>query len=441
MKRFAIALSLTLPLAGLFVVQVEPVAQAPARDPGLRSGADAGGAIVAQTAPEFLLFTAGKEDFEETEGVGDGLGPRMNLDSCAGCHLQPATGGSSPPNNPQNAFAKAVSPSQLGKVASFVKQNGPVVEVRFKFKPDGTPDGGVHALFVISNRSDETGTASGCPISQENFAPEIAHGNAIFRIPTPVFGAGLIEAIPDTKILEGATTKQFGITGRTNIVSGGTVGRFGWKAQHAKLLDFAAEAYNVEMGITNDLNQFTRTELDPAGALNGPCDFKHQVPNDPGAADDAIHKFANFMRLLAAPTPSIATPGGSASILRGRLLFDAPPTGVGCALCHTPTLMTGASTVTALSSQPVKLYSDLLIHNMGPGLADGITQGQAGGADFRTAPLWGLGQRIFFLHDGRTTDLIAAIRAHGGEATPVVNLFNARTEAEKQDLLNFLRSL
>ena len=149
-------------------------------------------------------------------------------------------------------------------------------------------------------------------------------------------------------------------------------------------------------------------------------------------------------RRTARPTPD--TPGGASSIANGRALFDS----TGCPLCHTPTLQTGNSTVAALRNQPVNLFSDLLLHDMGPGLADGISQGQAGPSEFRTAPLWGVGQRMFFLHDGRTTDLLRAIQMHqsGGpftrgasEANGVIQRFNNLTERQKQDVLNFLRSL
>jgi len=152
------------------------------------------------------------------------------------------------------------------------------------------------------------------------------------------------------------------------------------------------------------------------------------------------------MRFLAPPARSPDTPGGFVSIERGRKLF----TDTGCALCHTPTLNTGNSAVAALRNQPANLFSDLLVHDMGPGLADGITQGQAGPREFRTAPLWGLGQRLFFLHDGRTSDLREAIRAHrsgsvltfnASEGNAVVRNFNALQDGQKQDLLNFLRSL
>jgi len=160
----------------------------------------------------------------------------------------------------------------------------------------------------------------------------------------------------------------------------------------------------------------------------------------------AIEKFGFFQRFLAPPTPSPDTPGGAGSIRRGRNLFESS----GCALCHTPTLTTGASTVAALQNQQVNLFSDILLHNMGPGLADNILEGSAQGDEFRTSPLWGLGQRIFFLHDGRTTDLLVAIRAHKSagnrqfgpsEANAVIDTFNKLNENKKQDLLNFLRSL
>jgi CxxC motif-containing protein (DUF1111 family) len=139
-------------------------------------------------------------------------------------------------------------------------------------------------------------------------------------------------------------------------------------------------------------------------------------------------------------------PGGVLSIGRGRGLF----TTAGCALCHTPTLRTGDATVAALRDKPVNLFSDLLVHHMGPGLADDLIQGEAAGDEFRTAPMWGLGQRLFFLHDGRTRDLMEAIQVHrsagnsrfpASEANGAVGAFNTLNEGQKQDLLNFLRSL
>jgi len=375
----------------------------------------------------------------------------MNLNSCAGCHSQPAVGGSSPATNPQIAFAA----QGADKAPPFISLAGPVREARFVFNRDGSPDGGVHALFTITGRDG----ASGCTLAQPDFATQLANQNVIFRIPTPTFGAGLIEQIPDSALLanlsNGASARQaLGIRGRPNFnVAGrtitgqtnnngndGTIARFGWKAQNKSLLMFAGEAYNVEMGITNEVFETERDE-------NRGCQFA-STPNsitnaDAASAVDAlssIEKFSHFMRFLAAPTPSTDTPGGAPSIANGKALFSS----TGCALCHTPTLTTGTSAVSSLTGQAVNLYSDLLIHDMGNGLADGISQGEAGPREFRTAPLWGLGQRIFFLHDGRTSDLITAIKAHSGggsEANTVIGNFLNLAESQKQDLLNFLRSL
>jgi CxxC motif-containing protein (DUF1111 family) len=426
-----------------------------AKDPGPRGGdASAGGPIDGLSGPEIEYFNSSLDEFSEAEEVEDGLGPRMNLDSCMGCHLQPAVGGSSPAVNPQFAFATAGGATD--SVPSFITANGPVRETRFVRNADGTADGGVHAIFTISGRP---GSTNGCSMKQPDYDTEMARHNVIFRIPTPTFGAGLIEAIPDQAIVanassNGATKNALGIRGRANFqVSGrtitgqtnhngndGTIARFGWKAQNKSLLLFSGEAYNVEMGVTSELFQTERDET-------GKCQYA-TVPNDvtnmsaPTAFEglSGVEKFAIFMRFLAPPTPSTTTPGGAKSITNGTKVFNS----TGCALCHTPSFKTGNAAVPALRDKTANLFSDLLTHDMGVGLADGVSQGEAGPREFRTAPLWGLGQRLFFLHDGRTSDLIEAIRAHrseGSEGNGVVGNFNALTESQKQDLLNFLRSL
>jgi CxxC motif-containing protein (DUF1111 family) len=437
-----------------------------ARDPGVRSGpAGAGGPLAGLTAREFEFFQAGLADFSEEENVADGLGPRMNLNGCAGCHAQPTTGGTSPFVNPQVAFATQDGginqfPSAAIFSGGYASPYGPVREVRFKFNPDGTRDGGVHNTATITGRTG----ASGCSLTLDDINGQLAAGNAIFRIPTPVFGAGLIEQIPDSVILANkaayaSAKSQLGIGGRANRyrpgrASGepnnngndGTISRFGWKAQNKSLLLFSGEAYNVEMGISNELFQQEREEKASCQFAPVPNDVTDPEATTTPAGLSAIEKFAFFQRLLAPPTPSPDAPGGATSINNGRGLF----TSAGCAACHTPTLTTGNSTVAALRNKPVNLFSDILLHNMGPGLADDILQGGAQGDEFRTAPLWGLGKRIFFLHDGRTDDLLEAIQAHRSpgnskfgpsEANGVINNFNQLTERQKQDMLNFLRSL
>lgn len=465
MKRKLAVPVLTTAIAGvfLFLFQVETVTgqvdiagSNPARDPGVRGGdPGAGGHLANLTAREIAFFELGKEDFEEAEEVDEGLGPRMNLDGCGGCHSQPAIGGTSPAVNPQVAFARAASPSQLPAVAQFIRVDGPIRETRLVKNPDGTPDGGVTNTFTITGRPG----AAGCSLQQHDFAREIANRNIIFRIPSPVFGAGLIEQIQDATILanqaaDSSQKRDLGIRGKANIqVSGrtisgatnrngndGTITRFGWKAQNVSLLLFSGEAYNVEMGITSELFQNEREQKAACQFATVPNDTQNFDAPDALTGTTAIQNFANFQRFLAPPTPSTTRPGGSDSIANGRSLFSS----TGCALCHTPTLRTGNSTVVALRNRNANLFSDLLVHDMGDGLADGVSQGLANGREFRTAPLWGLGQRIFFLHDGRTSDLKEAIREHrsnGSEANDVIGRFEGLREGQKQDLLNFLRSL
>jgi len=449
--------------AGFFLFQAQFVSSQTlrARDPGVRGGdPGAGGPIVGLSATEVAFFNRGKDEFEEVDPADEGLGPRMNLDACGGCHSQPAVGGTSPSVNPQVAFANSLGATNA--VPSFITMDGPVREARFVRNSDGTQDGGVHALFTLAGRWD----APGCVLAQPDFETQLARRNVIFRIPTPLFGAGLIEQIPDSVILanqaaDAARKAALGILGRPNFIvpgntisgqpnkngNDGTIARFGWKAQNKSLLLFSGEAYNVEMGITNELFQTERDEIQT-------CQFT-TVPNNVTDTNayaliegiSAIEKFAFFQRFLAPPTPSTYAPGGALSITRGRSLFNS----VGCSGCHSPSLQTGNSTVEALRNQRVNLYSDLLLHDMGPRLADGVRQGQAGPREFRTAPLWGLGQRIFFLHDGRTSDLLEAIYAHQSgslltnnpsEANEVIRTFNFyMRESQKQDILNFLRSL
>src|SRR5215470_3789831 len=294
-------------------------AQLPAKDPGVR-GTTVGGAdpipLPGLSPSEMAMFLAGLKDFREAESVADGLGPRFNLDSCAGCHTQPTTGGSSPGSNPQAGMT-----NQNNTLPSFITPDGPVREVRYKRNPDGSPDGGVHALFVISGRA---GADDNCTIKQPNFEQQYANGNVIFRIPTPAFGAGLIEQIPDATILANqrasvSAKNALGIAGRANRIrlgltgepnnngNDGTIARFGWKAQNKSLLLFSGEAYNVEMGITNQLFQNEREETANCQFATTPNDA---TKSDPAIADPRsdVERFAVFMRFLAPPVPAPDTP-------------------------------------------------------------------------------------------------------------------------------------
>lgn len=407
------------------------------QDPGIRGGTpDAGQPIAGLNSQQTSFFNLAKSAFMEVDGVGEGLGPRFNLDSCAGCHAQPSIGGSSPSHNPQVDVASAASATNV--VPAFITPTGPVREARFP------SDGGVHDLFTIQGRID---APPGCIIAQPDFATELNRGNVIFRIPTPVFGAGLVQATPDeTLIADAAAVDQrrkvlkiagsFNHQKRTqdgfqNNGNDGTISRFGWKAQNKSMAIFAGEAYNVEQGVTNELfpneRQGDPTCLSPAYPEDRTDITTGELPD--------IALFAKFMELLGAP---IAVPNQSADA--GRVAFGKS----GCDVCHIPSHKAGPSDLPGISNVVYFPYSDFQIHDMGRDLADDVPQGDASGGQFRTTPLWGIGQRIFFLHDGRTTNLLQAIQAHGGsqsEAKISVGIFNSLSAGEKQDLLNFLRSL
>ena len=413
-------------------------------DPGIRAGSPGAGQPFASglSSGELAFFNdAGVSQFSQVEDLGDGLGPRFNLDSCGGCHTFPALGGSSPLiNNPQVARAATMAPASA--VPWFLSLNGPIREVRFIRRANGTPDGGVHDIFTIVGRPDNP---SGCAISQPDFSNA---SNMIFRIPTPVFGAGLIESITDETIWKNLNSDPFGLKSLLGIAghlntngNDGTVTRFGWKAQNKSLMIFAGEAYNVEMGITNE-NFPNEREEDPNCATNG-LGENHTGFNSGNSPADIV-AFVGFMRFLDQPTPACGAsplPACSASVNRGRNLFSL----IGCAACHTPSLRTGLSPVAALNQKQVNLFSDLAVHHMGVGLADSVTQGTAGPDEFRSAPLWGIGQRAFFLHDGRTSDLLQAILAHqssGSESNRVISVFRGvLSTSQRQDILTFLRSL
>ena len=251
-------------------------------DPGVQSGNRGTGAALASTLandnPGILaFFNDGLARFQDVEavsgGANNGLGPRFNSNSCSSCHAQPAVGGTGAATNSQFAFAgSSVAPKDA--TPSFITANGPTREARFPFffnsngtANTGAPNGGVEDLFTVSGRSD----AGSCSLAQPSFAAAQAANNIIFRIPTPVFGAGLIENLDDSTLLSNQKknlSNNFGISGTFNHNGNdGTITRFGWKAQNKSLHIFAGEAYNVEMGISNLL--FTQDRPLPGEDGNG----------------------------------------------------------------------------------------------------------------------------------------------------------------------------
>lgn len=420
-----------------------------------------------------------------------------------------------PDGNPQ--FRDATENGANNSIPSFISPSGPVREARFVHTVTPTnfaapvPAGAVAELFVIQGRAD---MPSGCQIDQEDFQTQETNGNVVFRIPIPVFGEGFVEATTEATLRANvanstnlATAAKLAIAGSFNTSGNDTtITRFGWKAQNKSLLMFAGEAANVEMGVTNELFPNEKTvgnglctpnllPEDQTIALPDPTDPNKRTATtilndskfsvDPPAAltsDIAsfIENVAIFMRLNGAASQCNFNSGVTtnsngtttakclpldASSQRGRTLFGTivpatsgatPNIGIGCVLCHTDQLTTGPAESAGLSKKAFHPFSDFALHHMG-GLADGVAQGAAGPDQFRSAPLWGLGQRLFFLHDGRESDLRKAITDHcltpsgstaASEACGVVTKFNALPEASgatntpsKQDLLNFLRSL
>jgi CxxC motif-containing protein (DUF1111 family) len=454
-------------------------------DPGIRGGAvGAGGPITGLSTNELNFFNAALTNrFENVDAVANGLGPGFNLNSCAGCHAYPAVGGSSPPtNNPEVAVATLDGATNV--VPSFVTINGPIREARFVTNPDGTPDGGVHDLFTITGRAD----APGCTLAQPNFAAAVAANNVIFRIPTPVFGTGLVENTSDEALrasfaASAAQRSSLGISGNFNTSGNtGNITRFGWKAQNPSLLVFSAEAYNVEMGVTNDGFPNERNSPPASCQFNPLPEDTTNLTDSPPASNSPASDFSSdlinfsfYMRTLAPPTPASsststtsststmqvasadaasvmsAAAGTSSTSSTGSTGAADPSLGqqvfqnIGCSGCHTTTMTSGNSEIgPAETNVTFNPFSDFAIHDMGTGLADRVSQGAANGQQFRSAPLWGVGQRAFFLHDGRTNNIVTAIEDHassGSEANTVIENFNSLSQTNQQALVNFLRSL
>jgi CxxC motif-containing protein (DUF1111 family) len=368
-------------------------------------GAAPGEPLPGVTAAEYEEFRLGLDDFLEVETTEEGLGPAFNGTSCAACHNVPAIGG-----------AGTIAEMRAGRLDA----NG-----RFQAL-DGTGETLFH-LFSIPTH--------GCQAVVPSEANVFAR-----RVPIPLFGAGLVEAIPDDAIaaLEDPSDRdRDGVSGRAaRIVDAASgdrrIGRFGWKGQHATLLSFSADAYRNEMGITNDIFSaevaygVTAERMRACDRVGDPEDIR-----DPRTQRRGIDNFASFMRFLG----PVAREGSSETTRAGEQLFAA----VGCATCHRPAFTTGPSSNPLFDRKPVPLFSDLLLHDVGTG--DGIPQEAAAEDEIRTPALWGLRLRRPFLHDGSAATPDEAIRRHGGEAASVVKKYLDASPDERETLLAFLRSL
>jgi len=348
-------------------------------------------------------FAAGKEEFESDETPDEGLGPVFNDTACSRCHTDPAVGGGSA-----------------------------LLETRFgTTKADRTFDpmtdrGG--SLIQVKG----IGVAGSCDFTGENVPPEATIVS--LRRTTPLFGLGLIDAVPEStfryiaQLERGFWPDEAGRVAMVHDIARNrdAVGRFGWKNQVPTVHQFSGDAYLNEMGITS-------SEFPDENCPGGDCSLLACNPL-PGINDDGegIVAFTDFMTLLAPPPRKFM----DGQAWAGKLVFGT----IGCTHCHWDTLRTGDSPVASLDHVTFHPYSDFLLHDMGS-LGDGIVTGDARGREFRTAPLWGLSAIALYLHDGRAKTVKDAILAHDGQARRARDRF-ARTSAQDQAaLLAFLGTL
>ena len=380
------------------VTACEPLASPRTDAAGDSGGHPLGGPLPLLTASQQHGFRQGSAVFQTTFTPATGLGPLFNASSCAECHEAPVVGGvGDEVETHATAYHGGVC-DDLGRIG------GPVIQ--------DSMTAAMHAVLGID---------------KEPVPPE---ATAVGRRTTPsLLGFGLLDAVPDSELVALADPDDRngdGISGRPNRLPDGRLGRFGRKAQIATLREFTSGAFINEMGITSPPEPHEQTIRDtplPAGVDPAP---------DPELGQAGIDATDAFVKLLAPPGPTLS----SFVELQGRKLFAQ----VGCTGCHVPLLRTGPNPVRALSNTTVSAYTDLLLHDMGPELAD-ICLGQAEPAEFRTEPLMGVHFKEVFLHDGRAPSIEAAIELHAGEAAGARDRFLGLSLQERAALLRFVSGL
>ena len=350
-------------------------------------------------------FAEGLDQFSEVETVDEGLGPVFNGRSCGECHNVPAIGGGS-----ERVVTRFARYDENGVFDPLTQFGGTLIQDH-AIGPDDVP--GLHAFKAETVPPD---------------ANVILH-----RRTTPLFGLGLVDAVPDSTFVALAATEAANdpaTAGRVNIVDdlvhGGTaVGKFGWKAQVPNLAQFSADAYLNEMGVTSSLFP---NENCPSGDCSELAFNPRPDLNDTG---NDVGKFLDFMTMLAPAPATPRTPDEA-----GERIFND----LGCGSCHVATLHTGKSEIAQLNDKLFHPYSDFLLHDMGS-LGDGLPQGTASPTEMRTAPLWGLRAVTKYLHDGRASTIEDAILAHDGQGKPARDRFKSLDAATTARLLEFLKSL
>ena len=331
----------------------------------------------------------GADIFSHDMATNQALGPLFNEQSCSGCHNTPAAGGM---GSDAGSFVTRIARSKHGDFALVPGHAGPIARQ--------------HSIA-------ELGSSCGLPTG----IPPQANLTSL-RSAMTLRGTALIDNVLVSQLLAAASDPNIpaGVRGRVNLLPDGRIGRFGWKAQTATLVEFMGEAFRDEIGVTNPLA--------PDDLVNG-CGANIMKPEMDAVPLTALVAFLNTIDPPAPAAACTASPGAAA--------FAA----AGCVNCHRPSYtVPGSNNVLT-----ARLYSDLLLHDMGPGLADGFQQGSASGNEFRTAPLWRVSDRVHFLHDGRATTILDAILLHGGQASDAVGAFNALSAADRQALLAFLNCI
>ncbi|MCB9436592.1 MAG: c-type cytochrome [Anaerolineales bacterium] len=379
----------------------------------------------------------------------DGLGPFFNSRSCAGCHFKDGRG-------------RAPNFDGESPTGFLIRLSIPERDIHGANLPDPTYGGQFqdHSIFgeigegtLHIEYTEQAGTfADGTPYSLrvptytiENLTYGEMHPEVMFspRVANQMIGLGLLEAVPESTLLalaDPTDTNQDSISGRPNWVwdyynNRMAIGRFGWKANQPHLLQQVASAFAGDMGISTSLfpaDNCTTAQTNCADVINGGV---------PEISDDDFLKVVLYSSTLAVPAQRDYD---DPIVLQGRELFET----TGCSNCHVPTLETGVHlTIPTLSHQTIHPYTDLLLHDMGAGLADSRPDYQATGSEWRTPPLWGIGLfetvngHTFYLHDGRARNLTEAVLWHGGEAQAARDTFLAMSTAERDALIRFLRSL
>lgn len=401
------------------------------------------------TNSEFDLHLDGDVDFEATfvtapATINQGLGTIFNNSSCVSCH--PRDGRPAFPSNltARSGFFLRVSMPGQGASGESLPVPGFGTQIQNQAIFGYQPEAKFQVAFsdMVETLADGTQVVLKKPTYSlvDTYIP--FPGNALLspRIGSPVFGLGLLEVIPESYIIQNQDINDAngdGISGKANYVFDavtGTIkiGRFGWKANTATILEQCAGAYNGDMGITSYLKPIETG----FGQSNGEDGFG----DDPEISEELLKRVAFYCQTLAVPAPRDIS---NENVRRGAKIFEQ----IECAKCHIPKMQTGSSSINVLANQTIFPYTDMLLHDMGEALADNRPDFLANGNEWKTRPLWGIGltnvvnNHTNFLHDGRAKNISEAILWHGGEAQNAKNKFKQLSTKDRNDLLQFINSL